>query len=566
MYQFFSLLIILISFVITLQAQSPAAFQYQAVARDNAGLPIANQNISIRISILTGSPSGSIAYVETHAPTTNQFGLFSLAIGTGTVSNGTFAGLNWGNNAHFVKVEMDETGGMAYQDMGTTQLISVPYALHAASADNTDDADADPQNELQSLSINGSDLTISNGNTISIPSSPDQTLSINGQDLSISNGNTVTIPSSPDQTLSINGQNLSISNGNTIVLPSGSGGSLDDAYDFGGAGAGKVITADAGEVEINTSTASGIALRLRNTNTGAGLVSETTNAGNGFSAIQASTNSTATGAAAIVGNTTGSAYPVAGQVASTSTAESGIYGSNLRTNGGHGVLGIGFNGVVGQTGQSTGFAVYGENFDNIAPLGNGIGVAGKGYYGVIGEDRYLGTIAGANGVFSNGNLAATGTKTFQIDHPMDPQNKFLRHFSIESDEVLNVYRGNISFDQNGEALVTLPDYFALVNKNYSYQLTPVGAFMQLYVKEKINDQNQFVIAGGLPGKEVSWAVYAERNDLYLQKYPQQRTVELEKRAHEKGKYLMPQLYNEDPEQSLLKMKKPQEQTILNIKD
>ena len=149
---------------------------------------------------------------------------------------------------------------------------------------------------------------------------------------------------------------------------------------------------------------------------------------------------------------------------------------------------------------------------------------------------------------------------------MDPQNKFLRHFSIESDEVLNVYRGNISFDQNGEALVTLPDYFALVNKNYSYQLTPVGAFMQLYVKEKINDQNQFVIAGGLPGKEVSWAVYAERNDLYLQKYPQQRTVELEKRVHEKGKYLMPQLYNEDPEQSLLKMKKPQEQTILNIKD
>ena len=541
MYHFFSLLIILIYSVITLQAQSPAAFQYQAVARDNTGLPIANQNISIRISILTGSPSGSIAYVETHAPTTNQFGLFSLAIGTGTVSNGTFAGLNWGNNAHFVKVEMDETGGMAYQDMGTTQLISVPYALHAASADNTDDADADPQNELQSLSINGSDLTISNGNTVSIPSSPDQTLSINGQ-------------------------NLSISNGNTIALPSGSGGSLDDAYDFGGAGAGKVITADAGEVEINTSTASGIALRLRNTNTGAGLVSETTNASNGFSAIQASTNSTATGAAAIVGNTTGSAYPVAGQVASTSTAESGIYGSNLRTNGGHGVLGIGFNGVVGQTGQSTGFAVYGENFDNVAPLGNGIGVAGKGYYGVIGEDRYLGTIAGANGVFSNGNLAATGTKTFQIDHPMDPQNKFLRHFSIESDEVLNVYRGNISFDQNGEALVTLPDYFALVNKNYSYQLTPVGAFMQLYVKEKINNQNQFVIAGGLPGKEVSWAVYAERNDLYLQKYPQQRTVELEKRAHEKGKYLMPQLYNEDPEQSLLRMKKPEEQTILNIKD
>ena len=212
-----------------------------------------------------------------------------------------------------------------------------------------------------------------------------------------------------------------------------------------------------------------------------------------------------------------------------------------------GVTGI----VVGLTGQSTGYGVYGENFDNIAPLGNGIGVSGKGYYGVFGEDRYQGSQPGAYGVYSNGALGATGTKAFRIDHPKDPENKFLRHFSIESDEVLNLYRGTTIFDVNGEAIIELPDYFNNINRNVSYQLTPVGAYMPLFIKEKANGNNQFVVGGGISGKEVSWSVYAERNDLYLQKNPQQRMAELEKRPQEKGKYLIPELYDSGPEKRIV---------------
>ena len=490
-------------------AQAPQAFQYQAVARDNQGIPITNQSVALRISIISGSTTGAILYVETHGLTTNQFGLFTLQIGQGTVANGSFGSINWASNSHFMKIEMDETGGFAYQNMGTTQLISVPYALHANTVDNSDDADADPTNELQNLSINGNNLTISGGNT--------------------------------------------------VALNSNSGGSLDAAYDFGGAGAGRTIVVDAGEVELTTNTVAGVALRTTNSNTGAGIVSTSTNATNGFSAIQANTNSTASGAAAIVGNTTGSAYGVAGQVAATASAASGIYGSNLRTNGGYGVLGIGFNGTVGQTGQSSGYGIYGENFDNIAPFSNGIGVAGKGYYGVLGEDKYLGVQAGAYGLYSNGNLGATGTKTFRIDHPKDPENKFLRHFSIESNEVLNVYRGTLQFDANGEAEVSLPDYFNDINRNVSYQLTPVGTYMPLYIKEKVNQNHRFVIGGGTAGKEVSWAVYAERNDRYLQQNPQQRTVDLPKRAHEKGKYLVPSLYEADPKKGIFYKDIPQHQ-------
>lgn len=553
-----------------LQAQAPQAFQYQAIARGSNGLPTINQAVSIRISIISGSPTGSIQYVETHSKTTNQFGLFTLPVGQGTVANGTFNTISWGSNNHYLKVELDETGGTAYQDMGTVQLLSVPYALHAATASNVNDADADPNNEIQSLSINGQNLTISGGNTVMLPGgSTVQVLSKVTNTISLSGGGgSVTLndddASNELQSLSINGQNLTISSGNTITLPTGGGGTLDAAYDFGGAGAGRTITADAGEVSITTNSANSNALKTTNNNTGTGFVSTTTNASNTFSPIQANTNSSSASVAGVIGNSTGTAWGVAGQVQSTAPSQAAIYGSNLRTNGGHGVFGIGFNGTVGQTGQSQGFAVYGENFDNIAPLGNGIGVAGKGYYGVLGEDRYLGGQAGAYGVYSNGALGATGTKTFRIDHPKDPENKFLRHFSMESNEVLNIYRGTIAFDANGEAVVELPDYFNDINKNTSYQLTPIGAYMPLYIKEKVGETNQFVIAGGLAGKEVSWAVYAERNDLYMQQNPEQRTVELEKRPQEKGLYLMPYLYGLGEDKALFKAPTKQEQVELNI--
>lgn len=575
MRQFILLFAMVFSSVLSLQAQAPQAFQYQAIARSNNGLPIINQNISIRISIISGSQIGAIEYVETHTPTTNQFGLFTIKIGQGTIANGAFNTINWGMTQHFIKVEMDETGNTAYQDMGTIQLISVPYALHAATVDNTDDADANPNNELQTLSINGGNLTISNGNTVTLPSGggSTQVLSKIGNSVSLSNGGgLITLdddnPSNELQTLSINGSLLTISGsgGNTITLPNG-GSSLDAAYDFGGAGAGRIITADAGEVFITANTANSTALRADNTSTGVGLISNTTNPANTFSPIQANTNSNSNTVAGIIGNTTGTAWGVAGQAAASSSAEAAVYGSNLRTVGGHGVLGVGFNGVVGKTGQSTGFAVYGENFDNVSPQGNGVGVAGKGFYGVLGEDRYLGAQNGAYGVYANGSLGATGTKTFRIDHPQDPENKYLRHFSIESNEVLNIYRGTATFDANGNAKIDLPTYFNSINRNVSYQLTPIGAYMPLYIKEKVTENNQFMVSGGVSGKEVSWTVYAERNDLYMQKNPHQRTVELNKRDHEKGHYLIPSLYGAGQDKAIFKNQTKQtKQTRMKLMD
>jgi hypothetical protein len=115
-------------------SQAPQAFKYQAVARDNSGNILASQAVSFRINILSGSTSGSSVYAETHTATTNAYGLVNLNIGAGTVISGTFSSISWGSNNYFIKVELDPTGGTAYTLMGTTQLLSVPYALYAETS------------------------------------------------------------------------------------------------------------------------------------------------------------------------------------------------------------------------------------------------------------------------------------------------------------------------------------------------------------------------------------------------------------------------------------------------
>jgi hypothetical protein len=109
---------------------------YQAVIRDASSTLITNQVVGIRISILQGSESGTLVYEETNAPTTNTNGLISLTIGNGTVISGDFETIDWANGPYFIQTETDITGGSNYTISGTSQLLSVPYALHAKTAEN----------------------------------------------------------------------------------------------------------------------------------------------------------------------------------------------------------------------------------------------------------------------------------------------------------------------------------------------------------------------------------------------------------------------------------------------
>ncbi|MBP8249966.1 MAG: hypothetical protein KAX72_07675 [Chitinophagales bacterium] len=136
MKKIFASILFLLLLQTTTFAVVPEAIKYQAVARDNGGNILANKNIGIRLSILKGNISGTAVYVETHATSSNNLGLINLEIGKGTPITGTMSAINWGNDSYFIKIEMDEIGGSNYTLVGTSQLVSVPYALYAKEAEN----------------------------------------------------------------------------------------------------------------------------------------------------------------------------------------------------------------------------------------------------------------------------------------------------------------------------------------------------------------------------------------------------------------------------------------------
>jgi hypothetical protein len=120
-----------------LKAQAPYNFNYQAIVRDGEGNALADQVVSIRVIILQGSPSGIVEYSESHTKSTNHEGLLTLAIGNGVLLSGSLSQINWSKGIYFLKIEVDPLGGTAFQEIGTTQLLSVPYALYAEKT-NTD--------------------------------------------------------------------------------------------------------------------------------------------------------------------------------------------------------------------------------------------------------------------------------------------------------------------------------------------------------------------------------------------------------------------------------------------
>jgi uncharacterized protein (TIGR02145 family) len=121
-------------------AQVPQSFKYQTVVRDAGGVILSGQDVSFRMSILQGSSSGTAVYVETFSVQTNQFGLATFNIGQGTYVSGNFATIDWSTGLYWVKVEIDPSNGTSFAEAGTSQLLSVPYALEAKTAEIAADA------------------------------------------------------------------------------------------------------------------------------------------------------------------------------------------------------------------------------------------------------------------------------------------------------------------------------------------------------------------------------------------------------------------------------------------
>lgn len=406
-------------------AQTPQAINYQAVARNISGSVIANQNIGVRLSILNGSVGGPAVYTESHTVSTNAYGLFTLGIGQGVPSLGSFATVGWGSGTKFLKVEIDPAGGTNYQLQGTSQMLSVPYALYAenttlqagtgiAVSGNTvtNTGDLSTTNELQSLSLSGTVLTLSNnGGSVNLPSggtnytagtgisiagnvisntAPDQGVFINpGTGIGVSGVYPVfSISNNGDlsatneiQTLSLAGNVLSLSNnGGSVTLPSG-GGSYT-------AGTGISIT---GSTINSVWTKTGNNIYNNNTDfVGIGVA-------NPLAKLDVTTNALGTSTIVINAEYTGTQATDYVAVQGVSRPQD-YYGFGALFEGGY----MGLAGTVNPTGANDYYGVAGQVTNgsglNFGVLGSATGTSSTNY-GVYGQGDGVGTA----GFVTNGN-------------------------------------------------------------------------------------------------------------------------------------------------------------------
>ncbi|MCC6186194.1 MAG: hypothetical protein IT256_03485 [Chitinophagaceae bacterium] len=497
-------------------AQAPNSINYQAAVRNSSGAVLASALVQVRFTIHDATASGPTLFQETNTVTTTAQGLLNTTLGSGTAVTGPMAGIDWTTGVKFLEVELNT--GAGYISIGSQQMVSVPYALYAAKSGNT-----------SPWTLSGTDIFNNNTGKVGIGT---------------------TIPSPMFHT-HINGLGTISSGlpyqGTVIVTGAGSATSASGVYAEGGwrgvfgrnKGASSGIEAIGvyGLLDSGTSYTSGMGVK-------------------GDASASGPTNYGVYGTAS---NGTGINYGVYGK---TSSKGAGIYG----VNNGPGTTFISVfstltPAIVGQQrsvsgGRQTGLLAHsvssGSNHSALVVLADsstssnfGAEIYAKGgststTYGVYasasgGSTNYAGYFTGTTySVYS-----ASGTKSFKIDHPLDPENKYLVHSSVESNDMMNLYNGNVTTDVSGVAKVMLPSYFIALNKDFKYQLTCIGTFAQAIIAEEISG-NSFTIKTDKPNVKVSWLVAGVRHDQTALKYP--IINEIEKPANEKGFFLVPEAF------------------------
>ncbi|MES2703569.1 MAG: hypothetical protein V4649_13080 [Bacteroidota bacterium] len=704
---------------ISAYAQAPQRFNYQGIARNASGAPLAGATLKMRLTIHDISATGTTVYQETQTTTTNSYGLYNVSIGSGTVVSGAFSSVAWGAGDKYLQVEIDPTGGTAYTNLGSNQLLSVPFALSALNGPSGPagpagapgaagtpgpagaPGPAGPPGAAGAIStintaapLTGGPITTSTGTiglgTVGTPGTygsasavPQITTDVYGRVISVTNipisasggDNWGTQTAVTDATLAGNGTST------TPLRIAQQGATLGQVLQWNGTSWMPATTGAAASVSMSgdvtgTSSASTVA-RLQgfpistaapsttqvlqwsgaawtpatlssatsvtmggdvtgpsSTSTVARLqgfpVSTTAPAatqvlqwsGTAWTPTTLSATSGLTGSgttnylskftsATALGNSTlyetagrtslGTTTPVSRFQVNTPTDNMSILGATTlgvvcslgavrgeyagtATTGGNSVgvfglalpsltvaTGVGVEGVGGAIGvwgraQSTSTAALSQSLavegDAESDADYSIGVGGFASSGsAAGSLNSYGVYGYAEGSASgfddwagwfDGDVNVTGflaksAGTFKIDHPQDPENKYLSHSFVESPDMMNVYNGNITTDGTGAATVTLPDYFESLNKDFRYQLTVIGTFAQAIVGEKVSG-NKFVIKTSVPNVEVSWQVTGIRKDTYANAH---RVVPVtEKAAKDKGKYLNAKEFGKDPSKQI----------------
>ncbi|MFN5306440.1 MAG: hypothetical protein ACK5CV_04685 [Bacteroidota bacterium] len=557
-------------------ASSPQKITYQAVIRSASNQLISNQSVGIRISILQGTASGPVVYSETQQTNSNANGLISIEIGGGNVISGSFAGINWSTGIYFIKTETDPNGGTNYSINSTTQLLSVPYALYAENSGSSSPGPqgpagpTGPQGPSGLLSsgsaagntpywngsswVTNSSNIYNNGGNIGIgTNNPQSSLAIEKAAAQIQVKNTIggnsiyMLPPSPQTTggIGVDNGDLNLFAGGVDVININQNHHVGIGALANSSGKLFVVNDSTAMVGISTNGAAaylqgnGGAPSLFVKNLGNGMSGFFENDGQNSTTIEAK-NLGLGGAATLENNSSSS--------------------STLNTiNNGQGIAGYFKNfsssdPTIAVFNQSQNAAAYLENNSaNVATLY--IHAAGGG----LGLFTPSALVSG--NLFVNGMLSKAGG-TFKIDHPLDPENKYLIHSFVESPDMMNIYNGNIFTNESGLATVTLPEYFMAENKDFRYQLTVLGGngFAMAKVEKKI-EGNCFTIRTSEPHTEVSWLVTGIRKDKFAE--ANRIIPELEKEDQNKGKYLHPELFGKQLESGIFYMAPPEHVHLKN---
>jgi len=619
-------------FTITIKAQLPPSnpdvfpykVNYQGIIKDNDAV-VAETNVTLYLSISRTSPLNSNIFQEEHSLTTDSNGVFSLLIGEGVNQSVSLSTIDWSDGPYFLKTSFKYTGEAgAPVDLGSIQLVTVPYALHAKTAesiigDNINETDpiytGAPASGITAQNISDwNNLEESGWTVVADTTYTMKNVSIGTE--SAENRLFVNDTLSDSHSTAVRVEGINLLGGtdfNTGVFSRVNTTTDASGYGFYGTALGASTTGYRNGVRGVASGSDAVNRGVIGTSHGTGsnnfgVIGFTTgvSAGTNFGTSGVARNGTTynVGTSGLTEGH-GSIYNrgiqgfALGNSGGITTGDNvGVFGfaeqSTARNTGVHGVAsGDSFNnyGLRGET-TATGQANYGlnstatgnhdkwnygascyatgatdSNFGVLANT-NGVGLTNYGVYGLSNGNTTnatsinYGVYGAASGAPTNyagffegdvtitGNLNVTGTVakaggTFKIDHPQDPENKYLVHSFVESPEMMNVYNGNTVTDANGYSTVKLPDYFEAANKDFRYQLTVIGTFAQAIIKEKISG-NKFIIQTDKPNVEVSWQVTGIRAD----QWANANRVMPEEEKNKKGTYLHPELFGTPKEKGV----------------
>jgi hypothetical protein len=579
----------------------PPLVNFSGVLTDASGKALTS-TVSVTFSLYKEQTGGSPVWMETQNILPDGTGHYVAMLGS-TSSAGLPSSIFTTGEAHWLAVQAE---GQAEQ--ARVLLVSAPYALKAGDAETI--GGLPPSAFLMAPSAVKSGATASGASTtasaLGNPAAPPATVTGSGTTNFIPKwtgastvGNSVIFQSgsgstakvginnsAPTLTLDVKGEGKFVGSTSTNVL-------LGSQTGNGAAGNGVVgLTSSTGGFGVygfaNNTTGTAIGVNGVSSGTsGTGVYGTGANgvvglsticcvgAGGKFTGFSAPNNSSLVGETGIfaygghgdtqdVGSAGGDGIVSYGGSGKAQFSGKGGYGIRAFGGDGYGDVGDGvggsFTGANGAFQDGDGVDAFGGSGVGVFAVG-GIGNSSNGSTEGDGIDAYPGdpSDSGSYAGYFVGNVWVTGaitagTKDFKIDHPQDPENKYLVHASVESSEMMNIYTGNVTTDGTGSATVRLPKWFESLNGDFRYQLTAIGQFAQAIVANEIN-QNQFSIRTDKPNVKVSWQVTAVRHDAYAKAHPM--VVEEAKEAKLRGFYIHPELYGAPADKQIDRARHPQ---------